>query len=49
MTRRGLMGYLAGAAAVVLSGCSLNPDDMGFLWQKPYYAKLQVEVDTKLR
>jgi hypothetical protein len=46
MTRRGLMGYLAGAAAVVLSGCSLNPDDMGFLWQKPYYAKLQVEVDT---
>jgi hypothetical protein len=46
MTRRGLMGYLAGAATVLLSGCSLNPDDMGFLWQKPYYAKLRVEVET---
>ena len=47
MGRRGVMGAMVlGGAAVVLSGCSLNPDEMDFLWQKPYYAKLQVEIDT---
>jgi hypothetical protein len=45
MARRGVLWVLAGASAL-LTGCSLNPDDMGFLWQKPYYAKLKVEVDT---
>jgi hypothetical protein len=43
---RGLLGVLAGAAAVMLAGCGSNSSGGSFLWQQPYYAKLKVEIDT---
>ncbi len=47
MTRRHLLGALAaGAAGLALVGCNTPVEDIGFIWQTPYYAKLKVEVDT---
>jgi hypothetical protein len=47
MARRDVMrAPLALAGAFLLSSCGGDVADMPFLWQKPYYAKLKVEVDT---
>lgn len=47
MGRRGLLGILAaGVAMLSLGGCNTPVEDIGFIWQTPYYAKLKVEVET---
>jgi hypothetical protein len=46
MARRSVLGVLAGGAAVLLSGCDVNSPVMGWIWEEPYFAKLNVEIDT---
>ena len=46
MARRGVLGVLAGGAAMLLSGCDVNSPTMGWSWEEPYYPKLKVEVET---
>jgi hypothetical protein len=43
-TCRAMIG-LSLAALAALSGCD-KPENIAFIWQQPYHAKLKVEVDT---
>jgi hypothetical protein len=46
MARRSVLGMLAAGAAAVLAGCNTKTENMGFLWQTPYHARLTAEIET---